>query len=172
MTLEEAKEFYFQYNGYSFHMDREEPAKYSRFRMLHIGEDTLREWDEELLEGLFERFRSDPARAWVYHGDILKIIGRGRCDTDRYMNRLLDAMEQMKHPDLSTVTLIVETMAGRTESMKDGGVYILCGQPGLAERMNRITERLIAVCAAEHGTEERFEEAVRRYRRAYEKWKG
>ena len=48
MTKEEAKEFYQSYLGYSFHMGREEPAKYESFRRLGIGEDVLREWDEEL----------------------------------------------------------------------------------------------------------------------------
>ena len=39
MTLEEAKEFYFQYYGFSFHMDREEPARYNSFinRLILLG---------------------------------------------------------------------------------------------------------------------------------------
>ena len=54
MTLAEAKEFYFKYNGFSFHMDREEPAKSGSFRMLNLGKDTLRKWDEELLDHYFD----------------------------------------------------------------------------------------------------------------------
>jgi len=50
MTGEEAKEFYQSYLGSSFHMGREEPERYDSFMRLGIGEDVLREWDEELLE--------------------------------------------------------------------------------------------------------------------------
>ncbi|MBR0085279.1 MAG: hypothetical protein IJL97_01895, partial [Lachnospiraceae bacterium] len=84
MTLEEAKKFYFDYNGYSFHMDREEPLKYNAFCRLRIGKDVLKEWDEELLEEKFERMQTCPERAWTAHGDILKIMRRGNCDISRY----------------------------------------------------------------------------------------
>ena len=75
MTLDEAREFYFQYCGFSFHTDREEPAKYGSFRMLGLGKEVLSAWDEELLDGLFADLRLRRDRVWVLHGNILKIIG-------------------------------------------------------------------------------------------------
>ena len=170
MTLEEAKAFYFQYNGYSFHMDREEPVKSSSFRRLNIGKDTLREWDEELLDGLFARLWADPAHVWIVHGDILKIVGRNNGDAVRYLRRLLDEMEKSDRLDLFNVTLILENMAGRTESMSDGGVRLFCKYPALIPRMNDVAERLIAAGSANQGADERFESAARRYRSAYYKW--
>ena len=53
MTPEEAKRFYFEYNGFSFHMGREEPSRYNAFRALDIDPDTLKRWDEELLGNCF-----------------------------------------------------------------------------------------------------------------------
>ncbi|MBR2989924.1 MAG: hypothetical protein IKF51_00510 [Solobacterium sp.] len=171
MTLEEAKEFYFQYNGFSFHMGREEPAKYSSFQKLHPGDDTLREWDEELLEGLFRDLRTETKRFWSVHDTILQIIRRNHCDAEHWLCRLLEETEKLDHLDEHNTTLIIENMAGRNTAMNDGGVYTICRYSGLAERMNEIMERLISNCAAEYDTDERFREAVKRYRQAYMKWK-
>ena len=170
MTLEEAKEFYFQYLGYSFHMGREEPAKYSSFRMLDIDKEILQKWDEELLEELFVTMRAKPERSWSAHRDILQIIYRGNCDTAMYLTRLLDEMERMDQIDLFTATLILENMAGRTESMKDGGVYIFCKLSDLAVRMNVVTEHLIESFVANGSSDSRFNKAVRQYRKAYYTW--
>ena len=171
MTLEEAKEFYFQYKGYSFHMDREESAKYNSYRELGLGEEVLKEWDEELMGGLFDRMKADPDRAWAAHGDILQIIGRQHCDTEKYLTRLLEEMENMDHLSTGVMTLIIENMAGRTEPMKDGGVYVYRDHPILAERMNAVMERLIAAYTVDKEAGKRFQDAVRRYRKAYAKWR-
>ena len=170
MTLEEAKEFYFRYYGSSFHMDREEPAKYNSLMMLGLGADTFRAWDEELLDGLFEGLWSDSERVWIAHGRILQIIRRNNCDADECLRRLLDEMEKMNCLDVPNLTLIIENMAGRNEAMSDGGVYVFGKHPILAARMDDIVERLIAVGSAHPEADDRLEKAVRRYRSAYGKW--
>ena len=81
MTVDEAKEFYFKYNGYMFHMDREEPHTYAAFKQLEISSDTLREWDEELLEGLFETL--------VFSKD----------DCAEYGLNVMEAKEHISRPD-------------------------------------------------------------------------
>lgn len=170
MTLEEAKEFYFRYLGSLFHMDREEPAAYGSFKMLGLGKDTLREWDEELLDGLFQKLWSEPDRVWAAHERIVRIIARNNCDTQKNVGRLLDEMEKMEDLDEFNATLIIENMAGRTDPMNDGGVYAVCAYSGLAARMDDIMERLIAACSAHHEADARFDEAVRRYRSAWCRW--
>ena len=170
MTPEEAKRFYFQYDGSSFHMDREEPAKYNSFKMLDLGKDTLRAWDEELLDGIFDSLWSDPDRVWVAHGRIVQVIRRNNCDAEGYASRLLDEMEKMEHLDPFNMTLIIENMAGRTEFMNDGGVHTVCKLSGLEKRMNDIVERLIGACCARHEVDDRFEKAVQHYRSSYAKW--
>jgi len=170
MTLEEAKEFYFQYNGFSFHMDREEPVKYNRFKMLDPGKDTLRKWDEELLENLFRDLWTNPDRIWVSHGTILGVIRRNMIDAEKYLNRLLDEMEKMESLRLFVLTLIIENMAGRNEPMNDGGVFIICKYSNLAARMNAIMEHLIGARSSDPDVDERFKEAVCRFRKAYSRW--
>ena len=169
MTLEEAKEFYFQYYGFSFHMDREEPARYNSFMMLELNPETLRQWDEELLEDLFSHFQDDPGRIWTRHETILKIISRNRCDSQYYMNRLLDEMAKMESLDLLNATLIIENMAGRTDAMKDGGAAVFFRLGGPVSRMNEIMEHMIETCRENNETDQRFAEAVHRYRQAYRK---
>ena len=169
MTLEEAKEFYFQYYGFSFHMGREEPARYNTFMMLELSPDTLRQWDEELLEELFRHLEDDPGRIWARHGTIIKIIGRNRCDSLQYMIRLLDEMAAMDSLDLLNATLIIENMAGRTADMKDGGAAVFFRLGGPVSRMNEIMEHMIETFKENNETDQRFAGAVRRYRQAYRK---
>ena len=170
MTLEDAKNFYFEYLGQSFHMDREEPARYNSFMMLGLGKDTLRLWDEELLDSLFADLRTKPERLWVTHGNILKVIRRNNCDAEKYLSSLLDEMEHMEDLGAADLTLITENMAGRNEALNDGGVYVFCRHPKLAARMNGIMERLTAVHFADPEADERFNQAARRYKSAYLKW--
>ena len=172
MKLEEAKEFYFKYNGFSFHMQREEPDKYSSFKMLNLGKDTLRKWDEELIDRYFDRMWSEPEHTWVYHKTILDIVRRNNCDVNKCLAKLLWEMEKMEGLDLFNMTLVIENMSGNTEALKDGGVYVFCKSSDLAGRMNDVMEHLIAVYAQSHEVNERFTRAVYRYRKAYGKWSG
>ena len=86
MTFEEAKRFYFEYSGFSFHMGREEPARYNSFMALDIDKDTLRSWDEELLNDRFEKLWADPEHVCAVHGNILDIIRRKNCDVRRELS--------------------------------------------------------------------------------------
>ncbi|MBQ3394080.1 MAG: hypothetical protein IJG64_02885 [Oscillospiraceae bacterium] len=170
MTPEEAKRFYFEYNGFSFHMGREEPSRYNAFRALDIDPDTLKRWDEELIRNSFEKLWSDPERAWAVHGTILDIIRRKNCDVRRELSRLLGEMEKMDSLSCSSITLILENMAGRTESLKDGGVILFSGYPSLGVRMQKVTDKLIAAGIATGEADERFRKAAGRYRSACTKW--
>ena len=168
MTIEEAKAFYLGYKGYTFHMDREEPVRANMFRMLQLGSETFREWDEELLEERFGCLRADPARAWTAHGDILRILERGYCDTGRWAERLLEEMDRMDRLEPEVRTLILENMAGRTESQKDGGICFFCRKTGLEEKMKETLERLMGIPDPQDG--ERLERARKACRRACAKW--
>ncbi len=170
MTIREAKEFYFRYDGSAFHMDREEPGRYGGFKMLHVGNDVLRGWDEEILDGLLEKLGTEPEDAWRYHEKMIRIIRHGYCDAEKYLGMMLDGMENMQDPDMFNVTLILENMAGRNEPLNDGGVHTVFRYSALAPRMNDVTERLIAECSSAYDTDERFDRAVNRYRASYSKW--
>ena len=145
MTLAEAKDFYFAYKGYSFHMGREEPSRYNEFKKVCPDKSVLKEWDEELLEGLFKDLSSDQEHAWIAHGHILKIAFRGNCDAGLWGERLLREMEHMDSLDAKNRILITENMAGRTEKLTDGGVFFFCRYTGLEKEMHRIMLRLLDI---------------------------
>ena len=168
MTLTEAKELYFKYDGSLFHMEREEPLKYGEFIMLCVKEDTLKAWDEEMLDTLFASLYDNTERLWATHALLLKVIGRKWCDSALYLKRLLKEMEKMETLDLFTKTLILENMAGRDAAQKDGGVYLFAQYPTLAAEMHAILQKVIS--SEKQASDERFEKAVFAYRNAYQKW--
>jgi hypothetical protein len=61
-------------------------------------------------------------------------------------------------------------MAGRTDSLKDGGVILFSGYPSLGVRMQQVMEKLIAAGIRSGETDERYMRAVMRYRSACKKW--
>ena len=170
MTLVEARKFYFEYCGYSFHMGREEPVRYSSFSKLNLSEETLGRWDQELLDGYFEKMSTDRENAWVSHGHIIRIIMRNHADAEANLIRLLNAMTEFDDLDLFNLTLILENMAGRTSALSDGGVRVCCCFSDQAERMNEIMEHLIESFRSRENVDGRFESAVLQYRRAFIKW--
>ena len=168
MTLTEAKELYFKYDGSLFHMEREEPLKYRDFAMLALSEELLKAWDEEMLDKLFAGLYDDSKRIWANHALLLKVIGRKRCDSALYLKRLLKEMEKMETLDLFTKTLILENMAGRDAAQKDGGVYLFAQYPQWASEMNAILQKVVSY--EKQVSDERFDRAVQAYRNAYQKW--
>ena len=116
-----------------------------RLIMLGIKKETLRQWDEELLEDLFGQLRTGHERAWATHGNIIKVISRGNCNVRANLGRLLDVMEHMDSLEPGDLALVIENMDGRTASKKDGGAYLFRSCPELADRMESIMERLRAV---------------------------
>ena len=181
MTQEEAKEFYFDYYGYGFHMSREEPGRYSAFRSLHLPGEVLKAWDKELLEDLFRKMRSDPDHAWIAHGHILGILKRGNCDVSAWASRLLDEMESMDRTDAKNRILITENMVGRNGDLSDGGAYLICRFTPFAGRMDQVMEHLMrtvdiydgSLSEEKRGWEkpaERCRRAAENYRTAVRKW--
>lgn len=165
MNIEEAKEFYFRFDGHFFHMDREEPAKANMLRSMGLGPEVYREWDEELLQQYFDRLWADESRVWSIHNRILSILSRNICSPEYRCAELLRQMDGMTGLDLFNKTLILENMAGRTVTGKDGGVYLICTRTKLAEAMNRTVNAIIS--SAGDTDDERFNRAVRSYRAAY-----
>ena len=89
MTIKDAERFYKIYNGYTFQMDREEPAKYDAFRELKIPDDVLREWDLDLIAQGFEHLWDEDKNVWSRQGDLLEVIKRFGKGAGVYVDPLL-----------------------------------------------------------------------------------
>ena len=57
MTFEEAKKFFFKYDGSLFAMAREEMVAYENYKLLNISEETLEKWRQELFFNLWEQLK-------------------------------------------------------------------------------------------------------------------
>ena len=179
MRLEEAKEFYFRYDGQGFHMSREEPQKYEEFRSLPIGEDTLSQWDEEMLKERFAALWTNPDRVWIKFERIITILRRKRCDSELWGKRLLEEMKRMVSLDKRNKILIIEDMAG-TDTELRGGVCFFCTNTDLEMEMNDVMEKLMDFTCSEADNTDgwgwkdvsgRYNRAVKLYREACHKWR-
>lgn len=47
---------------------------------MNPGEDLLRKWNEEILEGLFEKLWEDEDIVWNKHNSIIKVLNRRHVD--------------------------------------------------------------------------------------------
>lgn len=63
--IDPVKESYIRFQGSTFHMAREDSAAYERYKAMNPGEDLLHKWDEEILEGLFEKRWEDEDIVWT-----------------------------------------------------------------------------------------------------------
>ena len=179
MRLEEAKEFFLKYAGEGFHMSREEPAKYEEFKSLHIGEDTLNQWNDEMLREKFATLWTKPDRVWIKFERILGILRRKSCDSELWGERLLEEMKRMVSLDKRNKILIIESMAGTDIELR-GGVCFFCTKTDLGMKMNDVMDKMMDfMCSEADNMDEigwkdvpgRYNRAVSLYREAYQKWR-
>lgn len=136
---EKIREFYKQYDGHSFHMAREEPAKYNSW-IVPLPEEIRRKWDQEIIDDLFASLWDDDSRVWSRHYRLIELIKRNKNENN--IERFLDEMEKMPTLDKRSKIIIIENMAGRDEG-HNGGYRLVCQFPHYVDRLNSIMERIM-----------------------------
>ena len=177
MCINEAKEFYFSYDGNGFWMEREEPDKFKEYCSLAIAATIQKQWDEELVCEKLRHLWSQPDRVWRIHESIIRILLRKPNNSECLGSKLLDEMEKMPMLDKQSKTLIIENMAGQNADMDNGGVYYFCNYTNLGNRMNEITRKIMDFAYDQETDtidsvklQDRLERAKDRYRESYQKW--
>ncbi len=179
MTIKDAERFYKIYNGYTFQMGREEPAKYDAFRELKIPDDMLREWDLDLIAQGFEHLWDEEKNVWSRQGDLLEVIKRFGKGAGVYVDPLLQEMEKMDRLNKQNRILIIENMSGRDREYKSGGVYFICTNTDQAEHMNEVMKKIMDFTCTDKDNLEypgwtdingRFTAAKNAYKRALKKY--
>lgn len=177
--LDLIKEAYFNNGGSTFHMSREEPEKYELYQRLKPDEETLKQWDAELLEKKFSELWQDRDFVWGRVSQIIKILNRGRADEDYWASRLLDEMEKMDELDKHSKIIIIETMSGRNTREDKGGVHLICEKTSQEAKMVRVMNKLMDFSCDEDdninrrgwdNTVNRFLVAVGSYEKAYKRF--
>ena len=140
--IDPVKESYIRFQGSTFHLAREDSAVYERYKAMNPGEDLLRKWDEEILEGLFEKLWEDEDIVWNKHNSIIKVLNRRHVDLNYWVSHLLDEMEKMTELDKRNKIIIIETMSGHNSKEDEGGVHLICLYTDLEARMVKVMNEL------------------------------
>ncbi len=180
MNLKEAEIFFKRFHGHSYHMWNDEDQNYHEFEKLGIDNMQKEQWRQEMIQDFFEHIFDDPNKIWLQHDNVLKIIKSTKTNLEENCNRFLDIMEQFHILDKKQKVLIIENMAGRTNSQEDGGCYLICAKTNLKDRMHNIMLKIMDFeCTSDDDSNEpgfrdirtRFHNALNAYDRAYAKFK-
>lgn len=86
MDLQQAKKFFCGFNGYKFHMHREEPGKMMEYQKLNISRETEDEWRQQVLDKLenryYAKYNAQENSCWCCFWDFVKVWGNIETETD------------------------------------------------------------------------------------------
>lgn len=168
MDINEAKEYFFRYDGHHFHMGREEPSSYKRFCLLEIDRTTQEQWRQEIIQGYFEKWHIKPDDMWCICSRLIEILKETETDKDKNFRKLLRLIEEASDTmDKGQKILIIERL---TESC-----FLSLSRP-VMEEMNSFMETFINFsCSPDDITnktgfdriEDRYKSAVKNYKEKY-----
>lgn len=125
MTLAEAEIFFKKYNGYGFHMLREEPKVNKEYIQLNISKKQEDIWRAQKIEEYHERIHSDKEKAWVCLGNIIEMMHDLEDVTDELLERLLGSLMHISKLDVRQRILVMEHMEGRNCNNHNSSGYAL-----------------------------------------------
>lgn len=136
-VLKDAEAFFKRFDGFGFHMCREEPDNYRRFKQMNISETTLEKWRQDIIGRYFEKLEGrDDDWLWSYHGRIIAVALCTSTCFEENASRLLSDMGKLEGIlSKQQKILMIENMAGRNAMHSDSGVRFICEKTKLHERM-------------------------------------
>ena len=149
MTMQEAETYFKRYDGYAFHMGREEPGSYSRFEALDIPTDTLIRWRGEMVRENIERLKAEPVNestCRIFDSAVRRMQNTDfdaritYSDKEKYAEELLDVMLAKDDVDHDNRCDIVQEMVG---SIFTGNYIFFRGFPKLNEKLETFMRKMI-----------------------------
>ncbi len=135
MTFEEAKAFYISMGCSGFHMCRENPNTYEKFKALKINPDILEIWKQEELLKYFEQLERPSDDVWIIHSRIVDLLNSTTSKKEENAENLIRIMEKLAEGvSKKSAILIAENMAGRASDLHDGGFHFLSGKDSLIKQ--------------------------------------
>lgn len=115
--MEEAKEFFCSFNGFKFHMAREELGMTMEYDKLTISRETEEEWRQEVLDKLenryYTQYKARGHSCWSYFWNFLKVLRDTTTECDKNGKRLLAIIDHAaKNLDQKQKILIIEEIPG------------------------------------------------------------
>lgn len=176
----EMKELWFRYGGNSFVIWHEDPEGSQRFHDAHIPDETVEEWQQEMIESEFTALtEGDPTRRWIVARHLLGLIGNTRTRTEELYARLLDLLGEMADDlDNRQRILILQQFSDSNVPRNNGAIrYIHERAVGLTPKMSDVLRRLadFTVSEADNNPDEpgwtdvpkRYKETLDGIREAY-----
>jgi len=125
-TLEQAKDFFMQFNGSPYDMVRDFPQRFDEYKSFNISKETQRRWREELLEKYFNNLKesADASRLWADHAEMERLFVDLK--SDAALKTMLKATEYLKDKvPMKDRVMVAETINGRTaRSVRGGLIYM------------------------------------------------
>lgn len=182
MTLIEAEKYFKRFDGFFFHMGREEPQNYNTYKALKISEETEEQWRQEIINNYFEHLFNAPDRVWYKFSTIVSIIYSTKTLKEKNCIRLISALKKMSYLDKMSKVLIIEQMAGNRGMSENGACALICMSTSSEQRkrMNEIVLKLADFTCTEeddqpgfafNNIKKRHIKAVENYKARYEIYK-
>ena len=162
MTFEQAKEFFREYNGLSFHMHREEPEKAAQFDALNISDEQKDQWRLEMANEYLDKINCDDPRCWSRFSTLTSILASIKSFKDKQEDMFIKAIEKQIGCDEMSRTISLETICGRSYDYHDGVIAFFRKNHYDVRRLKEVTDRFIG--SDNNQDDARFRKALTLYK--------
>lgn len=174
LSMRQAKEFFCSYNGFKFHMAREEPGMMMEYDKSNISREMEEKWRQEILDKLenmyYTRYDTGEYDGWCMFSNFLEVLGDTKTECDKNGERLLKIIDYaVENLDQKQKILIMEEMP-----------LVICWiskYTNLKENLMPLTNRLmdfrVSLISSEHGwtrPQERYGMAYKHIRKAFSQY--
>lgn len=171
MNMDEAKEFFFTYNGLSYHMWHDDTLKYEEFNKLNIEENILETWRQEIIQNKFNELKNTENKDshWMIIGNIIEVLFCTKTIIDINCRKLLECLNDATELNEKQKIIIMEHMAGRNVSLTNGLIYLICTRTTIRKPLHNVIMNLSKFnCTNEN--QERYERAKQNMKIAFDKF--
>lgn len=145
MTIQEAKEFFFQNLCSDYNMLKSDEAKFAAFKNM-IDPATRKKLCLEYMEVLLKRIYEEPEKSAVSFGTFLSKLGIREEEYKPYAEKAVRIFEECPFPDDFAKLMVMESIVGSTYIDGWGSGYsILCFYGDFSKRIRRASEQYIHI---------------------------
>lgn len=172
MTITEAEQLYKKFDGNLFYMNREEPHLYEDFKQLNISSEILINWNQEIIETLFNELSKDSNMTFWVFMRLFELIKIDKNNLEKNIERYFNEIRKTKKLDYLQRIILIELFAGKDAYQKTGICFFVCNNiTKYINEMNEIVMRLMDFsCKENKELNKRFDEAKKNYKKAFTKF--
>lgn len=143
MTMKEAEQFFKQTNGNGYFMCLDSERKYEEFQSLNISADILQKWRQEKVDSLYADLWKDKNDTCFKLEEIFNLISYQTMNADEQMKVFISELSKCEILDNRFKIILIESIAGKTPSKKDGVLYFVSNYTNLRNELIEIVDKLL-----------------------------